>query len=135
MSYIRIASKRKGGVRPQPGELVVVIDRGNPVLGNRHYLADHNDDAARDRCVDAYQRDLDEDASRRGPISKELRLLAEIVAGGTPLALVCWCAVPYAHRRCHGDCHKAFIERILGRKLDPPDEPQVRLPTVQGTLF
>lgn len=96
---VRVVSKRKGGVPPLEGELVIEVDRTNAILGNRFVLHDHRDDAERARVIEAYERELDADLAAGGPKSKELDRVAGLVSAGARVALRCWCAP----RRCHGD--------------------------------
>jgi len=132
MSYIRVASQRKGGTRPKDGELLILIDRpNNRILGNRHRLVDHRDAVQRDACVDAYDEDLDADFAREGPMYQEVNRLAQLVEEGQPLAFICWCAPD----RCHGHSLKFRIELKLNRKLDPPDERPVMPVATQSALF
>lgn len=119
MSYIRIVSKRKGGVKAQPGEMVIGINRySGGCLKNPIPLADPNNDKARDRVLAEHQALLDADVAARGPMSEELDRIAEIVASGTPVAFECFCAP----KKCHGENHRRYIELKLGRSLSPPDD-------------
>lgn len=96
---VRVVSKRKGGLAAVAGEVVIDVDRTNPILGNRFVLRDHRDDDERAQVIAAYERELDADIASRGPKSMELDRLAATVRGGARLALRCWCAP----RRCHAD--------------------------------
>lgn len=96
---IRVVSKRKGAAGPTDAETVIDIDRSHPVLGNRHYLHDHNDDEERTRVIAAYVDDMRSDFEVKGPMFQTVGELAERVAGGERIALRCWCAP----RPCHGD--------------------------------
>ena len=135
---VRVVSKRKGGVVPVAGEVVVEIDRSNPVLGNRHVLHDHRDPAARWRVIEAFRRDLEEDSQRSGPIASAIDNLAERVRRGERLALRCWCAP----EPCHGDiiaaavCHRVGIPRVRtdDREVDGTEREQCHQQH-QGSLF
>lgn len=141
MSYVRIVSKRVGGVRPHPGEKVVPVDRTNPVLGNRSVPADERSAASRARAVADFDAQLTEDLARQGPMSEEINVLAWLVAAGQALALECWCAEPGPNSRaCHAESIRAAIGRKLGRSVLPPGElprgPVVPAgPPPQGSLF
>jgi hypothetical protein len=106
---IRVVSKRRerGAIVPTPDETVIDCDRSNPVLGNRHYLRDHNDEAARAKVIAAHKRDFDADLARNGPISKAIDDLAARVLDGERVALRCWCAP----RPCHCDTYVAELRR------------------------
>ncbi|MNR71380.1 hypothetical protein D3C71_19950 [compost metagenome] len=123
MSYVRIVSKRKGGPPAQAGELVVPIDRSNPILGNPIVLADHLDAAARERVLREFDELRAKDEGVNGPITQELRRLGRLVDSGQPIAMQCWCAP----RPCHGNPLRAQLERMLGRDLRPSDEREAQL--------
>jgi hypothetical protein len=105
---VRLVSKRKDGVKSAPDEAVIDIDRVNPILGNRHILRDHRDNAERARVIAAHGLDLDADLAVNGPMSRELDKLARRYAAGEKLALRCWCAP----RPCHG---QRYIAEIVSR--------------------
>lgn len=118
MSHVRITSKRKGGPRPHPGELVIVADRSDPVLGNRHVLSDPNNPALRAKVLELHQKDEERDRERNGPITRRLREIAEVVRDGQPVAFDCWCApLP-----CHCERYRQRIGDMLGCDVRPPDE-------------
>lgn len=95
-------------------ETVIDVDRTNPILGNRYILANHNDEEERGRVIDAYVRDMDEDIRRNGPMSREIRLLAQRALTGEKLALRCWCAP----RKCHASQIRERIFRFAGQDPD-----------------
>ncbi|ABM97060.1 DUF4326 domain-containing protein [Methylibium petroleiphilum] len=107
---VRVVSKRKGGTAPEPGEVVIDIDRTNPVLGNRHVLRDHRDAAGRQAVIEAFERDLEADLAAGGPMHAEIVRLATRVLAGERLALRCWCAPD----RCHGDPIRDAIRSEAG---------------------
>lgn len=98
---IRVVSKRRerGAVSEMPGETVIDVDRSHPILGNRHFLKNHEDDAERAAVIASYERDLERDLLAGGQMSRAIEELASRVAGGERIALRCWCAP----RDCHAD--------------------------------
>ena len=125
--YIRIVSKRKGGIGPVAGELVIDVDRTHPVLGNRHVLKNHNDPVERDRVIAAYEVDFNRDMAERGPMYQACLELAKLLLAGKRIALRCWCAP----RRCHAEIIRAQVYRLAGLPLPPQEE----LVSNQGALF
>lgn len=107
---VRVVSKRKGGLVAAASEVVVDVDRTNPILGNRFVLRDHRDDEERSQVIAAYERELDADIASNGAKSRELDRLAEMVRGGSQLALRCWCAP----RRCHADRLASIVAARAG---------------------
>lgn len=116
-----VTSKPRGRVRvtnmrvsmspetcPEEDESVVVIDRTNLVLGNKHVLYKKSDLRAREQVIAAYKKDLDADMSRDGPMSRELNELAARVRDGEKLCLSCWCQPS----PCHGDLLVKVINQI-----------------------
>jgi hypothetical protein len=106
---IRVVSKRRerGAIVAAADETVIDCDRSNPVLGNRHYLRDHNDDNARAKVIAANKRDFDADVARNGPMSKAIDDIVARVLKGERIALRCWCAP----RPCHCNTYVAEIRR------------------------
>jgi hypothetical protein len=102
---IRVVSKRKerSAVTAAADELVIDVDRSNPVLGNRHILHDHFDGAERDRVIAAHARDFEADLAAHGPMSRAIDDIVEKMRAGRKIALRCWCAP----RRCHADTYMA----------------------------
>lgn len=132
MGSIRVVSKRKGGVMPIAGETIVDVDRAHPVLGNRHILVDHRDDAERTRVIAANAEDFRQDAARQGPMFQALTALATRVAAGERIALRCWCAPDC----CHADGYAATIAEIAGIDWEPPSAHRRSAPRPgQSSLF
>lgn len=109
---IRTVSKRWSGTHPDPDEMLIEIDRSNPVLGNRHYMKEKSL-SERDRVIAAHQADLEADVAAGGPISRELEHMAHRVAAGDHLAIVCWCAPA----PCHGDNYVRWVYRRVAEIL------------------
>lgn len=132
--YIRIVSKRAGGVRARAGERVIDVDRSNRVLGNKHVMqAGADPRGERDRVIAANAVDLANDEAVNGPMSRALDEVAAIVDSGTPVAFQCWCwPLP-----CHAGNYQKAVERRLGRSLTPPDcQSPAQEPSMnQGALF
>jgi len=101
--------------QPEEDEVEIVIDRTNPILGNKHILYRKNDYAERMRVIKLHQRDVDDDLARGGPISVELHALAERVRQGERLCLACWCSPS----PCHGDTYR---KKIFAMAFDSPGQ-------------
>ena len=74
---VRVVSKRQGGTAALTDETVIDVDRVNPVLGNRHILRNHHDDAERAVVIGAYEaryRSLSEIWSAPSPVAPILIL-------------------------------------------------------------
>lgn len=104
---VRTVSKRWSGTQAEKGEIVVDVDRSNPILGNPHPMRDKSL-SERDRVIALNNRRVDEDMAVAGPIAAEIDRLAHLVNEGHNLALSCWCA-PCP---CHGD---RYVQEILKR--------------------
>ena len=120
---VRVVScrKEKRAVVATAQETLVMVDRTNPVLGNRYVLENFRDGDQRDAVITAYKNDLDRDIDRGGPMFQELKLLAARVAGGERIALCCWCAP----RKCHADFLTEKIKNLAGieetKKIEQQD--------------
>lgn len=91
--YVRVVSKRKGGVQAETGETVIDGDRKNPIFGNRHYLNDWQDADERRAVIEKHKtEDYWPDVLSEGPIYQEMKRIAENVNRGDCVALSCWCA-------------------------------------------
>lgn len=125
---IRVVSKRAGGTRAEPGEIVIDGDRKNPILGNRHFLKDFKDADERARVIQKHKTlDFEPDMARQGPIYHEVIKLARMVADGKKIALACWCApLP-----CHCD-HIATAVREHATKLSPATATRNQISGFQG---
>ena len=129
---VRVVSKRKGGIEPVAGELVIDVDRVHPILGNRHILHNYRDMDERARVIAAYDEDLAKDVAKRGPMLLEVERLAKRVKEGERLALRCWCApLP-----CHAEILAHKIAEIAGTEFLPIRVSKTqRCPDEQGSLF
>ena len=114
---VRVVSRRKGGLQALPGEVVIDVDRSNPVLGNRHVLHNHKDAEERDRVIAAYAADLAADLMARGPMSRAIDSLGARVVMGERLAFRCWCAP----RKCHGDLLAKLVAKAGGVEVTVED--------------
>ena len=124
---VRVVScrKEKKATLAQPGETIVMVDRTNPVLGNRYVLQDFRDAVQRDAVISAYKRDLQKDVEHKGVMFQEIQRLASRAAGGERIALCCWCAP----RRCHADLLAEIIKKMAGIEDNKKIEQQ------QDSLF
>lgn len=116
---VRLGNKRSGAAaKPQSGDIVVDIDRSNPILGNPYILKDHRDDARRAEVIALYKVKYDADIARQGPMAIATETLAEKVRKGAHIILMCWCAgVPF-NKPCHGDLIKEQIRKLVVFKCD-----------------
>lgn len=111
---IRIGSKRANSAgKPRPGESVIHVDRTNPVLGNRHVLRNHLDSVERAKVIAAYEQDLLADEAVSGPMTKAIARIADRVASGERVVLLCWCFPEHS-------CHAQHIENRVRRMLALP---------------
>lgn len=116
--HIRVTNKRQGSpVKPDDDELVIPVDRTNPVLGNQHILKDVNDPKARHKVIEYCREDIVKDIAQDGPISKQIDVITQKLIAGESICLDCWCApLP-----CHGDVLRGFvIERAWRLQMQLP---------------
>ena len=99
--------------QPEDDEIVIPIDRRDPVLGNRHILKNKLDWRERDRVIEAYAKDVDRDFAVQGPMHQSIHQLAKRVIAGEKLALQCAC-VPL---KCHGDIIVKKINAIVSTNI------------------
>ena len=92
---IRVVSKRSGGTKPVPGELVINIARPS-VLGNPFHM---RSESQRAQVVADYREWLQNRYGVDAAVTNELHRIADLVKQGKQVAVECWCA-PCA---CHGD--------------------------------
>jgi hypothetical protein len=103
---IRLGNKRKDSPhKPKPGEVVIDIDRVNPVLGNRHILHNHRDPKERAQVIADHKVDFQKDMEKKGPMYDALQNIAKQLEEGKNIILMCWCH----DRPCHGN---TYIEKI-----------------------
>ena len=84
---IRVVNLNRWGTRAEPEEVIVHVDRSNPVLGNPYPLRRRNDPAERERVIALYAKRLEEDILQSGPMSQAIGAIAERVAKGEQIAL------------------------------------------------
>lgn len=112
--YVRVINLRRDmapDTQPEPGETVVAVDRSHPVLGNRHVLRNKFDRGERERVLEAYRRDLEQDFAARGPMFRAIKQLAGRIAQGEKICLACWCRpLP-----CHADMIEEKINLLRQR--------------------
>lgn len=94
--------------QPEDDESVVMVDRSNPVLGNRHILTQKTNIQERERVISAYAKDLEADLAVGGPMSREIDSLAERIRAGEKICLACWCKPS----PCHADI---LVKRIFAK--------------------
>ena len=110
---VRLVSKRKGGIAADPSEVIIDVDRTNPVLGNRHILHDYRDDNERALVIAAYEADYRADFAAKGPMYRATESIARLIAEGKSVALRCWCAPRPCHARIVAEHAAAMAKNIL----------------------
>ena len=108
LGTIRTVSKRDSGTQPRPDEVVIDVDRSNPILGNPFIMGRDGD---RLGCIRKHNRLIKEDRENDGPISHELEKIAQMVRAGQNVALRCWCAP----KQCHADNYVKKIVKMVTR--------------------
>lgn len=99
---VRIVNLRT--YKPSNGEIMVRIDRANPILGNPHYLHRENE---RDIVCDLYNMRFEEKIRKDIEYISELERIVDLVLDGNNVVLGCWC-VP---KRCHGEIILRYIKQ------------------------
>ena len=75
---------------PIPSEKLVMVDRSNKVLGNRHDMKVKSR-AERERVIEAFRVDIEADIARSGPMSKAIAEMAkDIVDNNAHIGAGCW---------------------------------------------
>jgi Domain of unknown function (DUF4326) len=118
-SRVRLGNKRaRAAAKPKHGEIVIDIDRANPILGNPYVLKNHRDDVRRAEVIDLYRVKYDRDIEAHGTMAVATEELAQMVDAGRRLILMCWCAGAPINKPCHGDLIIAQIGRCLAFKCE-----------------
>lgn len=113
--YVRVINQRADmmpDAQPEPDEVVLKVDRSNPVLGNRHILKNKLNHVERTRVIAAYRRDLERDIEKDGPMSREIEAIATRVVQGEKICMACWCAP----MDCHGDVIAEKVNQAVARR-------------------
>lgn len=99
--YLRIVNiKGNPDYAAEPHETFIRIDRDSgSVLGNPHPLSKKSDVKQRKEVIRLFETDLKADLVRKGPMSREIDLLAQRVADGENIVGGCHCHPS----PCHGD--------------------------------
>lgn len=103
---INMRTNAPSDARPKEGESIIVVDRSNKILGNRHIMQRKHDDRERALVIARYKIDLEKDESVNGLITQSLKMMANRVKQGERICLACWCK-PYD---CHADL---LVKRII----------------------
>jgi hypothetical protein len=101
---IRVVSKRSGGTKPVPGEMVINIARPS-VLGNPFHM---RSESQRTQVINDYREWLQNRYGIDQAVTDELHRIAALVKQDRMVAVECWCA-PCA---CHGDVIIAAVNWI-----------------------
>lgn len=135
--YVRVVSKRKGGVMAEPGETVIHGDRKNPVFGNRHILHDWQNIDERRAVINRHKvEDYWPDVLSKGPIYQEMQRIAENVKRGDCVAIACWCAPLPCHcdhiadgirHLAAGDDLQAIVKRTMESEIPGARKPNRQL--------
>lgn len=107
---IRLINKRKGGDLPESDELIIDVDRSNPILGNPYVLTNPNDSLERTRVIKQFQHDFDVDCANNGPMLLECQRIAGLLTSGKRVVLRCWCSP----KPCHGDIIMQKVREVSG---------------------
>lgn len=130
--YIRVVNVRGDeDFSPLPAEKRIMIDRTNPVLGNRHVMKSKSR-LERERVIDEYRKDIEADIATGGPMSKVLMAMAkDIFENKAKISCLCWCKPV----DCHGDVIAEKVRNMVqvlrednALSLNPKDsERQIKL--------
>lgn len=113
LGSLRIGNKRKASrLKPRPDEIEIHVDRTHPVLGNPFILTDPNDDAERERVLEAYRHNFEQDWAIQGPKYFKVMQIAQLVLEGKNVILMCWCAP----KRCHAEIIRDRVLEIIRTK-------------------
>jgi hypothetical protein len=110
--YVRVVNYRLDMApdsQPEEDESVVVVDRRNPTLGNKHILFRKGDLRERERALAAFSRDLEADFQRKGAMYLAVYDLAERVLAGEKITLQCACKPS----PCHGDVIAKKVNELV----------------------
>lgn len=104
MIMMRIVNLRT--YKPSDDEIMVRIDRANPILGNPHYLHRENE---RDMICDLYDMRFERKVKEDIRFISELERIVGLVLAGHDVVLGCWC-VP---KRCHGEIILEYVRQRI----------------------
>lgn len=120
---IRVVNYRKDmapeGSLPEPHEIVVPVDRSNPILGNKHILRNKLDRNERLKVIAEFTNDLEHDFAVQGLMYKAINDLAERVLSGEQICLQCACKP----LNCHGDVIAEKVRELVLKKRLNHDSP------------
>lgn len=96
--YFRVVNiKGEPDFRPTKDETLIMMDRTNPILGNK-YPMKVKTWQERDRVIDLFNQDLEADFLADGPMRQALLKIAlDIVDNGKRVAGGCWCSGASCH--------------------------------------
>lgn len=96
--YFRVVNiKGDPDFRPTKDEAVIMMDRTNPLLGNKHPMKVKTWQE-RDRVIELFRQHLDADFAKNGPMRQALLEIArDIVEQDKKVAGACWCAGAACH--------------------------------------
>ena len=92
LGYARVVNIRTDDedFRAAKGERVIMMDRSNPIMGNKNEMKAKTR-LERERVIDAYQKDLEADIKRKGPMYQTMMAIAfDIVDRNDKVALQCF---------------------------------------------
>ena len=123
--YVRVVNVRgtEEDFRAAPGERVIIMDRSNRVMGNRHVMATQSR-LERERVIDAYQVDQEEDIKRKGPMWETMMAIAQdIVEKNYKVALQCFCAPAPCHLDQVATRIAAMAQELRAEATSTPQAP------------
>lgn len=130
--YIRVVNVRGDeDFCPLPSERLVMVDRTNKVLGNKHVMKVKSR-LERERVIEAFRKDIEADIAHGGSMSQVLMEMAkDIVNTNVKIAAGCWCA----GAACHGDVIAEKVREMVvvlreerELKAQAPKESAAHLP-------
>lgn len=117
IGYVRVTNARVDMApdsQPEEDEVVVRVDRSNPVLGNKHILFNKLDRAERAGVIGMFQQDLEADFAANGPMRAAVEDLARRVIAGEKICLQCHCRpLP-----CHAEIIERKVNEVVSKLME-----------------
>ena len=91
LGYIRVGNLRGDeDFCAQPDEIVIVMDRTNPLFGNPHHMKTKNF-SERERVIELYKQDLELDVLNKGERWLAMQKIAQNIAfNNAKVCILCW---------------------------------------------
>lgn len=123
--YVRVVNIRGADEdsRAASGERVIRMDRANKVMGNRHPMLVQTM-RERERVIEAYRLDLEEDIKKKGPMWQTMMAIArDIVEKNDRVALQCFCFPAPCHLDQVATRIAAMAQELRSEAAAKPSEP------------